>query len=248
MEVVVFIACAVICVTGALGVVIARNPIHSALMLVATLFGVAVLFLAMDAQFLAAVQVIVYAGAIVVLFLFVIMLFGVYRSENLRVEPIAGQRPMSIAVAVSTLALAVVIVAVATGGSPTGQSAATEPLVDSVTVHSTSANKALADNQSIGEEVFPNVEQLGRVIFTDYVWAFEITAVLLTIAVVGAIALARRQRGEEDEADVSVAGDSSASPSGTSTSSISNSVPSSSATSNSSTSNSATSNSVPKEA
>jgi len=177
-------------------------------MLVATLFGVAVLFLAMDAQFLAAVQVIVYAGAIVVLFLFVIMLFGVYRSENLRVEPIAGQRPLSVAVTVSTLALAVVIVAVATGGSPTGQRAATEPLVDSVTVHSTSANRALSDNQSIGEEVFPNVEQLGRVIFTDYVWAFEITAVLLTIAVVGAIALARRQRGDEDAADIAVVGDS----------------------------------------
>jgi len=200
VEVVVFIACAVICVTGAIGVVVANNPVHSALMLVATLFGVAVLFLTMDAQFLAAVQIIVYAGAIVVLFLFVIMLFGVYRSENLRVEPIAGQRPLSIAVAVSTLALAVIIVAVATGGSPTGQQAATEPLVDSVTVHSTSATEALTDNQPIGEEIFPNVEQLGRVIFTDYVWAFEITAVLLTIAVVGAIALARRQRGEEESA------------------------------------------------
>ena len=70
METVVFIACAIICVVGALGVIIAKNPVHSALMLVATLFGVAVLFLAMDAQFLAAVQVIVYAGAIVVLFLF----------------------------------------------------------------------------------------------------------------------------------------------------------------------------------
>lgn len=201
MEAVVFIACAVICVAGAIGVVIARNPIHSALMLVATLFGVAVLFLAMDAQFLAAVQIIVYAGAIVVLFLFVIMLFGVYRSENLRVEPIAGQRPLSIAAAVSALALTVIVVAVATGGSPTGQPAVTEPLVDSITVHSTSATRALSDNQSIGEEVFPNVEQLGRVIFTDYVWAFEITAVLLTIAVVGAIALARRQRSDAEADD-----------------------------------------------
>lgn len=198
MEAVVFIACAVICVAGAIGVVVAQNPIHSALMLVATLFGVAVLFLAMDAQFLAAVQIIVYAGAIVVLFLFVIMLFGVYRSENLRVEPIAGQRPLSIAAGVSTLALTVIVVAVATGGSPTGQPATTEPLVDSITVHSTSATRALSDNQSIGQEVFPNVEQLGRVIFTDYVWAFEITAVLLTIAVVGAIALARRQRSDDE--------------------------------------------------
>ena len=198
MELIVFIACAVICVVGAIGVVAATNPVHSALMLVATLFGVAVLFLSMDAQFLAAVQVIVYAGAIVVLFLFVIMLFGVYRSENLRVEPIAGQRPLAIAVAVATLALAVVVVAVAVDGSPTGRLSDTEELVDSVTVHPTSATAAIADNHPDGTEVFPNVEQLGRVIFTDYVWAFEITAILLTIAVVGAIALARRHRDEEE--------------------------------------------------
>nr|MDQ6928462.1 NADH-quinone oxidoreductase subunit J [Actinomycetota bacterium] len=66
---------------GGLGVVLASNPVHSALMLVMTLFGVAVLFVAQQAHFLAAVQVIVYAGAIVVLFLFVIMLLGVDRSE-----------------------------------------------------------------------------------------------------------------------------------------------------------------------
>ena len=72
---------AAICVVRALGVVLARNPVHSALMLVMTLFGVAVLFVEEDAQFLAAVQVIVYAGAIVVLFLFVIMLLGVDRNE-----------------------------------------------------------------------------------------------------------------------------------------------------------------------
>lgn len=200
METVVFIACAVICVVGALGVIVAKNPVHSALMLVATLFGVAVLFLAMDAQFLAAVQVIVYAGAIVVLFLFVIMLFGVYRSENLRVEPIAGQRPLAIAVGISTLALGIIIVAVATGGSPTGDSAVTAPALDSMTAHTQSATFVFSDNQSTGEEFLPNVRQLGRVIFTDYVWAFEITGILLTIAVVGAIALSRRARSESSEA------------------------------------------------
>ncbi len=202
METIVFIACAVICVVGALGVIIAKNPVHSALMLVATLFGVAVLFLAMDAQFLAAVQVIVYAGAIVVLFLFVIMLFGVYRSENLRVEPIAGQRPMAIAVGVSTLALGVIIVAIATGGSPTGDSAVTAPVLDSMTAHTQDATSVFNDNQSSGEEFLPNVRQLGRVIFTEYVWAFEITGILLTIAVVGAIALSRRAQPtrKQDEA------------------------------------------------
>ena len=68
-----------ICVVGALGVVLSTHPVHSALMLVMTLFGVAVLFVEENAQFLAVVQVIVYAGAIVVLFLFVIMLLGIDR-------------------------------------------------------------------------------------------------------------------------------------------------------------------------
>ena len=82
---------------GAIGVVLARNPVHSALMLVMTLFGVAVLFVLQNAPFLAAVQVIVYAGAIVVLFLFVIMFLGVDREENIAAEPLRGQRPLAVA-------------------------------------------------------------------------------------------------------------------------------------------------------
>ena len=85
-----FAIAAAICVVGAFGVVLARNPVHSALMLVMTLFGVAVLFVEENAQFLAAVQVIVYAGAIVVLFLFVIMLLGVDRSEAIEPRPAPG--------------------------------------------------------------------------------------------------------------------------------------------------------------
>ena len=84
---------AAIVLAGAIGVVVARNPVHSALMLVMTLFGVAVLFVLQQARFLAAVQVIVYAGAIVVLFLFVIMFLGVDREENIAAEPLRGQRP-----------------------------------------------------------------------------------------------------------------------------------------------------------
>ena len=85
----VFIVAAVVCLVGALGVVLARNPVHSALMLVMTLFGVAVQFVAQEAHFLAAVQVIVYAGAIVVLFLFVIMLMDPKEAEYRRYRKIA---------------------------------------------------------------------------------------------------------------------------------------------------------------
>src|SRR5665647_2997275 len=87
-----FFVAAAIVLSGAIGVVVARNPVHSALMLVMTLFGIAVLFVLQRDDFLAAVQVIVYAGAIVVLFLFVIMFLGVDREENIAAEPLRGQR------------------------------------------------------------------------------------------------------------------------------------------------------------
>src|SRR4051794_34140552 len=104
IEVLVFAIAAIVIVGGAIGVVLASNPVHSALSLVATLFGIAVLFVAQDAHFLAAVQVIVYAGAIVVLFLFVIMLLGVDRAEDLETDPLVGQRPAAIGLGLAGLA------------------------------------------------------------------------------------------------------------------------------------------------
>src|SRR6476646_10162401 len=93
MQTFVFLLAALIVLSGAVGVVVSRSPVHAALSLVMTLFGIAVLFVSEDAHFLAAVQIIVYAGAIVVLFLFVIMLLGVDRLDDLETEPLAGQRP-----------------------------------------------------------------------------------------------------------------------------------------------------------
>jgi len=196
MEAVVFVICAALALFGAGGVVLARNPVHSALFLVMTLFAIAVLFLNLDAQFLAAVQVIVYAGAIVVLFLFVIMLLGVDQAEDLAVEPIAGQRPIAMVLGAAVLGLGIAFVAFSTNGSVTGQPAATAERLDSITADSQMVSTELPDNQVDGTEVVPNIDQLGRVIFTDYVYAFEITALLLTIAVVGAVVLARRPGGE----------------------------------------------------
>jgi NADH-quinone oxidoreductase subunit J len=111
MEMFVFVVASVMILGGAAGVILRPNPVHAAMSLVLTLFGVAVLFVAMEAHFLAAVQVIVYAGAIVVLFLFVIMLLGVDRAENLRIEPIPVQRPLAVVVAVgvvSTIGAAII--------------------------------------------------------------------------------------------------------------------------------------------
>src|SRR5919202_2488388 len=95
MDWAIFVIAGLATLAGAVGVVLASNPVHSALMLVMTLFGIAVLFVAQQAHLVAAVQVIVYAGAIVVLFLFVIMLLGVDRKETLT-DPVRLQRPAAI--------------------------------------------------------------------------------------------------------------------------------------------------------
>ena len=95
LEYLVFFSAALMVLGGAIGVVTLKNPVHAALGLIMTLFGIAVQFVAQEAHFLAAVQVIVYAGAIVVLFLFVIMLLGVDNAMDLSIEPIKVQRPLA---------------------------------------------------------------------------------------------------------------------------------------------------------
>ena len=163
----VFAVAAAIIIAGAVGVVVARNPVHSALMLVMTLFGVAVMFVLQQADFLAAVQVIVYAGAIVVLFLFVIMFLGVDRQEDIRSEPLRGQRP---------LALALVVLGT-TGLLLLGQISKWTTGQPSVAGSDTGA---------------PNVNLLGKSLYTTYLFPFEATSALLIIAVVGAVVLAGR--------------------------------------------------------
>jgi len=176
-EVIVFIVAAAVILTGAVGVVASRNPVHSALFLVQTLFGVAVIFLIQDANFLAAVQIIVYAGAIVILFLFVIMLLGVDKSEELAVEPIAGQRPLAAVLGAALLGVGLTVVLVASNGV-TGAVA-------------TAGSEHALDNG------LSDVERIGRVLFSEYVFAFEATAALLTIAVIGAVVLTRRVPSSE---------------------------------------------------
>ena len=129
MDAAVFLISAAIVLCGAGGVLVARNPVHAALFLVQTLFGVAVLFVLQDATFLAAVQVIVYAGAVVILFLFVIMLLGVDRAEDLGVEPIVGQRPVAAVVGASLLGMLLIALLVSVDG-PTGAHGANAPLGD----------------------------------------------------------------------------------------------------------------------
>jgi NADH-quinone oxidoreductase subunit J len=166
-DVAVFAVAAAIILAGAIGVVVARNPVHSALMLVMTLFGVAVMFVLQQASFLAAVQVIVYAGAIVVLFLFVIMFLGVDREEDVAAEPLRGQRP-----------LAVGLVLLGTTGLL---------LLGQVSDWTTGQHSVAGVDTGA-----PNVNLIGRSLYTTYLFPFEATSALLIIAVVGAVVLARR--------------------------------------------------------
>jgi NADH-quinone oxidoreductase subunit J len=172
VELAVFAVCAVVVIIGGLGVVMSRNPVHSALSLVATLFAIAVLFLNLDAQLLAAVQVIVYTGAIVVLILFVMMLLGVDKDDDLDTEPLVGQRLFAVIFGVAMVGaiLAVIIIG--------GEEAVTG---------ARSVTAAISTDTS-------NVVQLGRELFTRYVFPLEITAGLLTIAVIGAVVLSRRPK------------------------------------------------------
>ena len=184
-DILVFAASAAVILVGAVGVVTSRNPVHAALSLVMTLFGVAVLFIEQQADFLAAVQIIVYAGAIVVLFLFVIMFLGVDRAEDITTEPLVGQRPL--AFAFSAITLGGVLAMAATAHWVTGAQQVVGPIQGHVT-HNLSS--------PAGEPA-----QLGKQLFTTYLFAFEATAALLVIAVVGAVVLARRPPTVEAEAE-----------------------------------------------
>jgi NADH-quinone oxidoreductase subunit J len=185
LEAVIFFVAAALALAGAAGVVLARNPVHCALLLVVALVAVAIFFLLQEAQLVAAVQVIVYAGAIVVLFLFVIFLLGVDRQESLE-DPIPYQRPA--AIALGTLLLAEIFVLAGRNwatGARSVRGSATKPV----------------DGRDLG-----NVERVARTLFTDFLWAFELTAALLVIAVVGAVVLARRsgQRAQLDEREQAI--------------------------------------------
>ena len=170
MELFVFICASAMILAGAVGVLVRNNPVHAALSLVLTLFGVAVMFVSLEAHFLAAVQVIVYAGAIVVLFLFVIMLLGVDTAEDLRIKPFKLQRKVAVLVGGGVIGL--VAFAAISSRDNIGNVAKT-------------AADATTDPDS-------NIRTLARDLFSDHVLAFELTSVLLVIAVVGTVLLARR--------------------------------------------------------
>ncbi|MGF1425152.1 NADH-quinone oxidoreductase subunit J [Kitasatospora sp. LaBMicrA B282] len=164
-EAVQFWVLAVIAVGGALGMLTMRKAVHSALCLAATMMALAVCYLAQGAVFLGVVQIVVYTGAIMMLFLFVVMLVGVTSADSLK-EQLKGQRVAAVLCGLGFGVLLVAGIANAKLGHFTG----------------------LAEANAEG-----NVQGLARLIFTQYVWAFEVTGALLITAAVGAMVLTHRE-------------------------------------------------------
>ena len=189
MQLLVFIAATLMVIAGAIGVIVLTRAVHAALSLVLTLFGVAVHFVAMEAHFLAAVQVIVYAGAIVVLILFVIMLLGVDRAENLEVEPLPIQRPLAAIVGLAIVGLLTAAIFAARESGPLQMGTG----IDVEVAESTAADAAPQVTSDA------NIKQLSRNLFGDQVFAFELTGVLLVVAVAGTVVLTRRERRRGEE-------------------------------------------------
>jgi NADH-quinone oxidoreductase subunit J len=167
-EQITFWVCAVIAVVGAVGMLFSRKAVHSALFIATTMISLAVLYVALEAPFLGMVQVIVYTGAVMMLFLFVLMIVGVDSSDSL-VETLKGQRAAAIVVALGFAGLLVAGIGNAVLGEPAGLDAANS--VDG-----------------------GNVQGIAHLIFGRYVLAFEVTSALLITAALGAMVLAHRER------------------------------------------------------
>jgi NADH-quinone oxidoreductase subunit J len=162
-----FVVFGALALGSAVGMILQRNAVHAALLLVTNLLSVAVLFLTLGAEFLFVAQIIVYAGAIVVLFLFVIMLLGVDRNENLAEPRDLQRRQLSLGAVVGL----VLVAALATATS----------------------SRSLAGKFPDAPEGFGSAEFIGGLLFQRYLLPFEITGLLLLVATIGILMLAKRQ-------------------------------------------------------
>ncbi len=167
MYVVLFLIFAILCIAGAVNLLLARQPINSALSLIVVMVSLAVLYLLLGAEFLAAVQVIVYSGAIMVLFTFVIMLLNAStedRSKNVSKVAYGAGFPGVVALVC---------------------------LLSYVFLH----ERIALGSTALGDQVV-STSTLSRVLFRDLLLPFEVTSILILIAILGAVALARKETGQ----------------------------------------------------
>jgi NADH-quinone oxidoreductase subunit J len=171
LPLVLFFIFAALCVGGAINLLVQKHPISSALSLIVVMGSLALIYLLLGAEFVAAVQVIVYAGAVMVLFVFVIMLLNAGEEERLphgsRVATMLGVPALIIGLGI------------------------TAALVS----HVTGLDRVAIGGPMImeGRDVFGNPQAVGHLLFRDYLLPFEVTSVLILIAIMGAVVLARRE-------------------------------------------------------
>ncbi len=166
-----FFAFAGATIMAALGVVASKNPVHSALFLVLTFFSCAAIWLMLEAEFLAITLVLVYVGAVMVLFLFVVMMLDI-NIAKMR-EGFVSYLPIGALFAFLMLSVMVYVV------GPVGPDVMATAALDNAVKH--------------GPE-YSNTEALGEILYTDYVLAFEVAAIILLVAIIAAIALTLRRR------------------------------------------------------
>ena len=171
MEFYIFFICAAIAVIGAAAMLASKNAVHSALFLLLNFSSIAILYLLLRAPFLFAVQLIVYAGAIIVLFLFVVMLLGAERSEDAH-DVLGWQRYVAIVIG-GLLAAGTVIALVTRSGA------------------------AMIPSGKPPVEDFAAPEKIGAQLFTTYMLPFQLTGIILLAAVIGVVVLSRSDAKKE---------------------------------------------------
>jgi NADH-quinone oxidoreductase subunit J len=166
-----FYTFAAVAVIGSLLVVLQKNPVYSVLSIIAAFFGLAGLYVLLEAPFVAVVQIIIYAGAIMVLFLFTVMLLNVPREDAAEWD---RSHPLYRPVAVRIGAVLAVLLALELGWA-------------------LSRTAGLSVGVADDRPAVSSVAELGKVLFTDYMFAFEVTSILIIASMVGAVVLARKR-------------------------------------------------------
>jgi NADH-quinone oxidoreductase subunit J len=162
---------ATVAILASLLVIAQRNPIYSVLLLVTSFGALSGLYILLDAPFVAVIQIIIYAGAIMVLFLFVVMLLNAPQEDteyDVRRHPLLRPGPMWFGAALAVAFLVEVVWAITRGDS----------------------------DSSFGDGAAMSIAAIGRTLFTDYAFPFEVTSILILVAMVGAVVLARRERSQ----------------------------------------------------
>ena len=171
-DLILFLILAFVAIAAAIGMLASQNAVYSALFMVINFGTVAIFYLLLGAPFIAMAQITVYAGAIMVLFLFVIMLLGTEKLAPSKVLPY--QKPMAIGLAVVLVAEAVYLML------------GRNPSVATIVAPTEAANTVDA------------IRELGLALFSDYLLPFEVTSILLLVAMIGAIVLTKREKGEQE--------------------------------------------------